>query len=285
MPNLSFVLPLLWQSALLPGALALIALLALRARPWAPFAALLAVAAGFLASYFAVYHTQWSLLPHQALDWLTWIVLLGAVGVATTERTESPVLRHGARLVLSLGCAALVAWPALAINGWLQAVLPITATGLLMYAFWSYLAATARQRPTPALMLAVVSGGAGLALMLDASQLIGQLHGALAVTLLTCLACQIGRMRSAFSPAATGLSVILLGTLLANAYFYAGFSLVSVLLLLGGLLADPLVAGVNHLRQRPGGMGSWLTAGVVTAIPVLATIGLAVRAAQESGGY
>ena len=77
----------------------------------------------------------------------------------------------------------------------------------------------------------------------------------------------------------------MLGTLLANAYFYAGFSLVSVLLLLSGLLADPLVAGVNHLRQRPGGVGSWLKAGVVTAIPVLATIGLAVRAAQELGGY
>ena len=285
MPNLSFILPLLGQSVLLPCVLALIALLALRKTRWARFAPLLAVAAGFLASYFAVYGTQWSFPPHQSLDWLTWIVLLGAVSVAAVERAESTVLRHGARLILSLACAALVAWPALASRGWLQAVLPIAATGLLMAAFWSYLAATARQRPTPALMLAVVAGGAGLALTLDASQLIGQLNGALAVTLLTCLAWQIGRARSAFSAAATGLAVILLGTLLANAYFYAGFSLVSVLLLLSGLLADPLVAGVNHLRQRPGGVGSWLVAGIVTAIPVLATIGLAVRAAQESGGY
>lgn len=285
MPSSSFVLPLLLQSALLPFILALIALLALRGPRGSQLAPLVAVASGFLVSYFAVYHAQWSLLPHQSLDWLAWIVLFGSMAVAATEQTQAVILRHGARLGLSLGCAALVAWPALAANGWLQAVFPIATTGLLMYAFWSYLGATVRQRPTPALMLAVVAGGAGLALILDASQLIGQLSGALAVTLLTCLAFNLGRVRTAFSPAATGFTVMLLGTLLANAYFYAGFSLVSVLLLLSGLLADPLVAGVNNLRQRRGGMGSWLTAGVVTAIPVLATIGLAVLAAQESGGY
>ena len=285
MPDPSFVIPLFLQSALLPFAVALTALLVLRAPRLAPLAPLLALAAGFLASYFAVYHAQWSFAPHQSLDWLPWIVLFGAAAVVAAENTAHTVLRHGARLAISLGCAALVAWPALAGAGLPKAMLPIAATGGLMFAAWTYLSATVKQRPTPVLMLAVVAGGAALTMMLDSSQLIGQLSGALATTLVACLAFNVPRVRTAFSGAATGLAVLLLGTLLANAYFYAGFSIAYVLLLVGGLLADPLVAGVNRLRQGSDGVAAWATAGLLTAIPVLTTIGLAIRAAQESGGY
>lgn len=275
MPDPSFVLPLLWQSALLPFAVALTVLLLARRAPLA------AVAAGFLASFATVYHAQWSWLPHQSLDWLPWIVLLGSAGVAVTEPAEHAGRRHLARLLLSLGCAALVAWPALARASALAAMLPIAVTGALMFGAWTYLSAAAKQRPTPLLMLAVIAGGAALALMLDASQLIGQLSGALAVALLACLM----RGRTAECGAAAGLAVLVLGTLLANAYFYAGVSIGYVLLLASGLLADPLVMAFNRLRQRHGGVGGWVAAGVLSAIPVLATIGLAVRAAQESGGY
>ena len=285
MPDPSFVIPLFLQSALLPFAVALTALLVLRAPRLAPLAPLVALAAGFLASYVAVYHAQWSFAPHQSLDWLPWIVLFGAAGVVATENAAPTVLRHLARLTISLSCAALVAWPALASAGLPKAVLPVAATGGLMFAAWTYLSATVKQRPTPVLMLAVVAGGAALALMLDSSQLIGQLSGALATTLVACLAFNVPRVRTAFSGAATGLAVLLLGTLLANAYFYAGFSIAYVLLLVGGLLADPLVAGINRLRQRSDGVGAWATAGLLTAIPVLTTLGLAIRAAQESGGY
>lgn len=285
MPDPSFVLPLFLQSALLPFVLALTALLVLRVPRLSELAPLVAVAAGFLASYFAVYHTQWSLLPHQSLDWLPWIVLLGSVGVVVTENTGRVMLRHLGRLALSLGCAALVAWPALAGGGLLKALLPMAVTGLLMFSAWTYLSATVQKRSTPVLMLMVVAGGSALALMLDASQLIGQLNGALASTLVACLVFNLPRVRTAFSGAAMGMAVIVLGTLLANAYFYAGFSIIYVLLLAGGLLADPLVAAVNRLRQRDGGVGSWLTVGALTALPVLATIGFAIRAAQESGGY
>ncbi|MEO8118228.1 MAG: hypothetical protein ABI606_02760 [Rhodoferax sp.] len=286
MPNPSFIIPLFLQSALLPFVVALAALLMLRTPRLAKLAPLAAVSSGFLASYFAVYHAQWSFLPHQSLDWLPWIVLLGGVAVMATENAGQATMRHVGRLVISVGCAGLVAWPALASGGLSQAVLPIAATGLLIFAAWTYFSATVKQRPTPALVLPVVAGGSALALMLDASQLIGQLSGAVAITLVACVAFNVPRLRTAFSGAAAGMVVILLGMLLANAHFYAGFSLGYVLLLAGGLLADPVVTAIGRLRQRSdGGVGSWLMAGALAAVPVLTTIGLAVRAAQESGGY
>ncbi|WP_296445798.1 hypothetical protein [Rhodoferax sp. UBA5149] len=285
MPNPSFVIPLFLQSALLPFVLALAALLMLRTPRLARLAPLVAVSLGFLASYVAVYHAQWSFSPQQSLDWLPWIVLLGSAGVVATENAGSAAMRQVGRLAISVGCAALVAWPALASGGLPKAVLPIAATALLMWAAWTYLGATVKQRPTPAPVLAVVAGGAALALMLDASQVIGQLSGALAMTLVACLAFNMPRLRTVFSGTATGLAVLLLGMLLANAYFYAGFALGYVLLLVGGLLADPLVAGINRLRQRHGGVGSWVLTGALAAIPVLTTVGLAIRAAQASGGY
>lgn len=285
MPNPSLLIPLFLQSALLPLLLALVVLLLLRKSSLAAWAPLLAVALGFLGSYFVVYHAQWSLLPKQSLDWLPWIVLLTSGAAVLTERASHLAVRHGLRLALVLGCATLVAWPAAVSGGLPSPALSIGGAGLLMFAAWTYLGATVRQRPTPALMLVVVAGGAALALMLDSSQLIGQLSGALATTVLACILFNFLRLPTAFSGAATGLVVVVLGTLLFNAHVYAGFSLGYVLLLLAGLLADPLVAGFNRLRQRSGALVSWLAAGALTAIPVLTTIGLAIRAAQESGGY
>lgn len=285
MPNPSLLIPLFLQSALLPFVLALAVLLLLRKSPLASWAPLLAVALGFLASYFVVYHAQWSLLPHQSLDWLPWIVLLASGAVLLTERASHAAVRHGLRLVVSLVCVTLVAWPAALSGGLPHPVLSVAIAALLMFAAWTYLGATVTHRPTPAFMLVVVAGGAALALMLDASQLIGQLNGALAISVLACVLFNFPRLQTAFSGAATGLTVVLLGTLLFNAQVYAGFSLGYVLLLVAGLLADPLVAGVNRLRQRSGALASWLAAGALTAIPVLTTIGLAIRAAQESGGY
>ena len=285
MPDPSFIIPLFLQSALLPFALALMVLLLTREANLADGGTLAAVAAAFLASYFAVYHAQWSFLPQQSLDWLPWIVLLGGAGVIVAEKTAHPLPRHAMRLALCIGSVTLLVWPAVASGGLQRPLLSIAVAGLLMFAAWTYLGATATQRPTPAFMLVVVAGGAALALMLDSSQVIGQLSGALATTIIAALVFNRLRGPSAFSGAATGLVVIVFGALVVNAHVYAGFSLGYVLLLVAGLLADPLVAGFNHLRQRRGGLFSWVTAGVLTAIPVLTTIGLAVRAAQESGVY
>jgi hypothetical protein len=276
MPESSFIVSLILQSALLPFGVALAVLIVLR-KP------AMAVAAGFLAAYFAAFHAQWSFVPHQALDWLPWIALFGAAGAIVSEHL--PGARLPLRAVIALAIAAVVTWPALASLGTGKTVLVVIVAAALMLAAWTYLAAAAQSRPTPAPLLVVIAGGAALALMLDASQAIGQSSGALAMTLAACTLINLPRTRIEFHGAANGTAVVLLGALLMNAYLYAGFSLGHVALLAGGLLADPLVAGINRLRRREGGAGSWVGTAVLTAVPVLLTIGLAIKAAQDAGGY
>jgi hypothetical protein len=186
---------------------------------------------------------------------------------------------------LSAAIGTVVAWPALASLGMQKAILLTAATGVVLTVIWSVMARTADSRPTPPLLLAVVAGGAGMALMLDSSQSIGQLNGALASALAACVVFNLPRVRTAFSPAAAGVAVLLLGALLANAYIYAGFPLGYIALLAGGLIADQVVEGLNRLRRRSGGAGSWAAATALAAIPVVVTIGLAVKAAADSGGY
>ena len=224
MPDPSFVIPLFLQSALLPFGVALAVLIALRAARVAELAPALAVAAGFLASYSAVFHGQWSLVPQQALDWLPWIVVLGGAGALAAEKVTHVVLRLIIRLALSSGAIGLVASFAVASTGWQKALVASAVGGVAICAAWTYLARATQSRPTPPILLMVISGGAALALMLDASQLIGQLSGALAATLVACIAFNIPRLRSAFSGTATAVAILLLGALLANAYFYASFA-------------------------------------------------------------
>lgn len=285
MPDPSFVLPLILQSAVLPFGLALAVLAVLRATRWRDAAPAIALAAGFIASYFAVLHAQWSFAPKEALDWMPWIAVLGTAGAAATEVARHGGLRLLARLALSIATAGVIVWPALAGIGLQKAAITVLVAGVLICAAWTHLARAAECRPTPPYLLAIVTGGTALALMLDSSQSIGQLSGALASALAACIAFNLPRLRITFSGTATGIAVLLLGALLASAYLYAGFSLAYVALLAGGLLADPVVELVNRLRQRGGGAGSWVTAVVLAAIPVLTTIGLAIKTAQEAGGY
>ena len=285
MPDSSFFLPLILQSAVIPFGVALAVLAATRAMRLGATGSALAVLAGFVAAYFAVLHAPWSLQPKTALDWLPWIALAGTAGVLAIERIADAGVRVAARLALSAALGAAVVWPALASLGVQKAVLSAAVTAVLVCVVWSYMARAAVKRPTPQLLLMVVAGGAALALMLDSSQSIGQLSGALASVLAACVAFNLPRVRQAFSPAAAGVAVLLLGALLANAHIYAGFPLGYVALLAGGLLADPIVEGLNRLRQRSSGAGSWMAAAALTAITAVVTIGLAARAAAESGGY
>jgi hypothetical protein len=55
-----------------------------------------------------------------------------------------------------------------------------------------------------------------------------------------------------------------------------------VALLAGALLIDPALTAIR--RGQSGGL-PWIPATVLTAIPVLVTVALAVKAMQESGGY
>lgn len=285
MPDPSFVIPLFLQSALLPFGVALAVLIVLRAARLAELAPALAVAAGFLASYGAVYHGQWSWAPRQALDWLPWIVVLGGAGAFAADKVKHVLWRLIIRLALSTGAVGLVASFAVASTGVQKALVAAAVGGVAICAAWTYLARAAQRRSTPPMLLMVISGGAALALMLDASQLIGQLSGALAAALVACIAFNIPRLRSAFSGTATAVAILLLGALLANAYFYAGFAPGYIALLVAGLLADPLVEGFHRLRRRAGGRHAWVPVAVLGAVPVVLTVGLAIRAAQEAGGY
>ncbi|HZW23267.1 hypothetical protein [Noviherbaspirillum sp.] len=265
MPDASFAIPLILQSALVPFGVALVLLFALR-RP------ALAIAAGFVAAYFSAFHAQWAPVPKTAMDWLPYMAVFGAA-VAPARLLS--------RFAVSLVALALVVWPALASLGMAKALMLAATGAVLITAAWTLLATTGEDRPTPAPLLAIVAGGAGLALMLDSSAALGQSSLALASALAACALFNLPRVRVAFPAAATGTGVLLLGVLLANAYLYAGFSPLYLALLGGALAADPLVASIDRLR----GAGSWITAAVLTAVPVLATVGLAVKTMQESGGY
>ncbi|MDB5838513.1 MAG: hypothetical protein JWQ23_465 [Herminiimonas sp.] len=285
MPDPSFVLPLILHSVVIPFAAALAALFILRKAGAGALASALAVAIGFLASYFAVYHTQWAFPPRQALDWLPWIVVLSVAGAAVSERVAHAGSRLFVRLLVSIVTVALVAWPAMASAGLPKTALTIAVAGALTCAAWTYLAGAARSRHTPALLLTVVAGGAGLVMMIDSSQLLGQLSGALAVTFAACAAGRLGRPDGAFSATAAGVAVLLLGALLANAFIFAGFSAGYVALLASGLLADLLVQAMRRRRAAASGAGPSLIAVALSAIPVLVTVGIAIKAAQDSGGY
>lgn len=278
------MLPMLWQSALLPLGVALAALAAGRALRLQS-ASLVAVAAGFLASYFAALSGQWSAVPKVALDWLPLTVAVAAIAAFLLERSANGVVRVVARLAVSLAAAFLVVWPAVGSFGLAKAAVAVAVAGVLVTTAWTLLAQAHRATATQPLLLAIVAGGAGLALMLDSSQSAGRLSGALGMALAACTLFALPRLRVPFTPAAAGLAVVVLGALLANAHLYAGFPPGYVALLAGALLADPLVAAVSRMRRSERTGASWATAAVLTVLPVAATVTLAVRAASESGGY
>jgi hypothetical protein len=277
MPDPAFFLPLVLQSAVLPFGVSLALLFALRA---SRAGVALAIAIAFVASYFAVFHQQWSFAPKQALDWMPWIVMLGAAGAIIAERSGD-AMRRLLRLLTSLAVSAIVAWPALASSGMEKTAVTIALMGVAIWAAWTYLARPAGAVSTPPLLLMIVAGGAALTLMLDASQLIGQLIGGLAAALIAFLVFNLRGAQGAFSGTATGVTVLLLGALLGNAYIFAGFSLAYIALLASGLLAATVIEAMRG-NGRP---ASWIAVALLAAIPVLTVLGLAVKAAHDAGGY
>jgi hypothetical protein len=161
----------------------------------------------------------------------------------------------------------------------------VVVAAVLITFVWSAFATAPEGGARSPLLLAVVAGGTGLALMLDSSQQIGQLSGALAVALGACMLVNLPKTRVAFPPAAAGTVAVLLGALILNAHLYAGFSLGYVALLVVALLADSLLAAGIRLRGRDLHPSSWIPAAVLTVIPVLATVAMVLKAAQEHGGY
>jgi len=285
MPESSLVLQLMWQSALVPAIVALALLAASRAMRLNAVAAVLAVAAAFIASYFATLHAQWSLVPHVALDWMPWIAVAAAAGALGVEQADGKGRRLVLRLVIAVVAATIVAWGAIGSLGVGKAVIAIAVAGVAIAAVWTALSSVPEGDARRPMLLAVVAGGTGLSLMLDSSQQIGQLSGALAVALGCCMLVNLPRTRVPFPPAASGAAVVLLGVLIVNAHLYAGFSLGYVALLTLGLLADTLLAATTRLRGRAIDPRSWIPAAVLTIVPVVATIALVLKTAQEHGGY
>jgi hypothetical protein len=285
MPEMSFFLPLVLQSAIVPLLVALAVLAACRGARLQAMAPVLALATGFLASYAATLHAQWSPLPHVALDWLPWIVVIGALAAWSIEKIASRVARIAARGLAGAVVGALVVASALESLGVAKAALTALVVAVLVALAWTAMARPARGRATRPLLLALVAGGTGLALMLDSSQAIGQLSGGLACALAACVLFALARSHTGFPPAAAGLAVLTLAVLLANAHVFAAFPLQYVALLVAALLADPGLAALRRLRRSDAEGLGWIPAAVLTAVPVVLTIALAVKAAQESGGY
>lgn len=285
MPEASFLLPLVWQSALLPFVVALAVLAVGRAMSLHVSGAVIAVAAGFIASYLAFLHAQWSPVPRVAMDWLPWIALVGAAGALGVQRLGRARTRAGTRLVIAMAAGALLVGPAIGSIGVRNAAATVLAMGLVTTLAWTL---AARGRPAGTvrpLLLAVVAGGAGLALMVDSSQSIGRLSGALAAALLACVLFSVPRRGQAFSPAATGLALLLIASLLTSAHVYAGFPLAYVALLAGALLAEPLFGMLGRNAQPKVGSGLRWVGAVCTVTPVAATLVLALKAMQDAGGY
>jgi hypothetical protein len=285
LPESSLVLSILRESTLVPFGASLAVLAAGRALRLQSAGTAVALAAGFLASYFAVLHAQWSPVPQVALDWTPWIVLAALAGALATEKLPGAGARFSVRLALALAAAALIVWPALVTFGAQKAAIAIVATGLPIALVWSVAAPVAHGGASRPLLLAVVAGGAGIALLLDSSPSVGRLSGAQAAALCACMVFNLPRVRVAFSPAAAGVTVMVLGTLLANAHLYAGFPLGYVALIVGALLVDPVLAKIHRLRRKAGDGPSWIPGAVLTAIPVMVTVALAVKAAQDSGVF
>jgi hypothetical protein len=278
------VLNLIVQSGLLPFAAAAAVLALARAARLHTAGAALAVAAGFLATWIAALSAQWSAAPKQALDWLPWIAALALVGAFAIEKIASGGARIAARLLLSLVVGGLIVSSALESFGVQKAVIAALVTGVLVTIVWSVVARPAAANATRPLLLSLVAAGGAVALMLDSSQSLGQLSGGLAAALGACVVFSLPRLRVDFAPAAAGFAVVMLGALLANAHLYAGFSLGYVALLAGALLAEPVLAAIAARRAK-GFAGSWVTAAILTAIPVMVTVALVAKTAQDHGGY
>ncbi len=284
MPDPSFFIPLLVQSALIPFGVALVALVALRRCAAGP-SALAAVAAGFIASYFTVYGSQWSAAPRQALDWIAPIVVLGGAAAWAIEgKARAAGVGFVARFVVSALAAGVLVAPAAASLSAPSIAAYVLAAGIAIGAAWSWLAGAPGGAAAPT-VIAIVAGGSALALMIDASQSIGQLGGALASAVLAWLAFGLVRRRAEAAPAAVGLSVLLLGSLLLTAHRYAGFPLAYVAILAGAILAHVIVYLPLRLKNRVPGTGAWLASAALAGVPVLLVVGLALKAMQDSGGY
>jgi hypothetical protein len=298
MPDPSFLVPLLLQSAVIPAATVVAVWLpAKRLLKGSTHASLqaartdgaafpvlpaVAVACGFLAAFFATFHAQWSLPPGQALDWLPWIVAAALAQVAIARHRRARKLLS--RLAVTGVALVVTAWPALPGLGIGRVGALVGVGTVLILSAQNWRTGPQAVTPTRLLPLTVISGCAGLAMLLDSSQVLGQLGGALGMALLGLVAVGVLQPRSIDAQAVQDIAILILGVLLANAWLYADLPVLIIGFLAVGLLAGALIQYLDQARTGESRKGLIL-ARACSLLCGAATLLLAVRAAQESGGY
>jgi len=132
----------------------------------------------WLPSY--VWLTGWpSIIPSEANDWL-WILVIISVLINTVTRPRYSLITSLQTMLLALAAVA-VAWPVLQYQFNLMLVTELLI--VIVAGFILLRVAATGQATSPALSLAISSGGMGLVVALGGSLLIGQLAGALAAVL------------------------------------------------------------------------------------------------------
>lgn len=283
MPDTSFLIPLLLQSVLAPFVAAAVVAVALRRSVGSTAATALAAAAGFLAAYAATVQGAGSLSPQSAMDWQPWIVLAAVGGALLVDRAPAGARLFFARALLGVLLSFVVVWPAVGSLGAAKASVAAVVAGVVIAAAWSVRTHGLFPGETPPLQLAVIAGGAGLAMMLDSSQTPGRLAGSFAMALAACAV--VGRLRTPAGSAAVGTTLLVLGTLLLQAHVYAGFPLVYVALLVAATIADVAPALLASRSRTAITWRAKAASFALTLVPVVVVVGLAVKGMQDSGGY
>jgi len=204
----------------------------------------------WLPAYLWILGGALPLWPGEAIHWL-WPLLLVSVVLAAGLSRSAPRLSLPAQMALLAAALVLIAWPVLRYEPGPALVAELL---MLLGAGSGLLVLAARQRvSSPALLLALCSGGLALVTALGGSLLVGQLAAALAALL---GAGALAELRGHGQIPARQLLPLwqLYLALLLIARLYAGIPLPSTLL----LLVAPLLGG--WLRRWPGlaaaGLGS-----------------------------
>ena len=209
-----------------------------------------------------------SLFPAEANQWL-WLLVVAAVLINLILKSHLVSIAVSQTVLLALVLVA-VAWPVLQYQFGLKLIvelLVVIAIGLMTYTF-----ATKGEAKTPALSLAISSGGMGLVVALGGSLLIGQLAGALASVLVVFAGSELIRKLQPSMSITTIVPVMQLYlVIVVIARIYAEIPLVPSVL----LLIAPLVGLIPARRY----------AFVFSAASVMAALSWLLLTADSSAYY
>ncbi len=229
----------------------------------------LAVTAGFVAACVSI-RRQIPLPPVQVVDWLPVFAVAGWA-VFFAARTWGSAVRIASRGLVVLAVTGILLAPLLAqadpVRG-LAMVLPVAA---LWFGAWCYVIRNTWATATGGVPLLAAAAGHAVVATLGGSLLLGQLSGALAVSLGGWLVLDrfVSKRRAVRIP--DEIAVLILGSLMLIGYQYSETPPSALLLLVAALAAD---APLRTLRKR--GVWSAAPTPVPAAIAALPPVVLAV---------